>query len=389
MTKRKFVASFATAAMIATFAAPALADTTNQTGNVNQTTENNGSVASVNNAATLTGSVLMMAAGNIGLNNASGIGNLQSNMLILHGPNVTGDQDKYAGTLNINQNINRVGSVTVQGSSLVVTTGNTTTNSNSSTDTLHFAGSATQNSSSTTNTNDSSSSTLNATGNYGYAVQSSSQSGSSKVSGEDETTTASQSGGATSATSGSGGSVSGAVSGSSTATAGAGSNATSSQSSSQGSGTGFVNAAISTTSTSHHDDSSQASQSATLDETLTTTHDDSSTHSSVTTYSFAGSGGPTASIDGSVGQGATGNVGFNNAAGAFNQQTNATLISTSLANSTAAVNLNQNIHQVGDILVVNSTASMGGTAFQGAAGNVGINQAAGALNQQSNALVIH
>ena len=112
-------------------------------------------------------------------------------------------------------------------------------------------------------------------------------------------------------------------------------------------------------------------------------------NTNVLTYNFDSSGGPTASIDGSVGSGASGNIGFNNAAGAFNHQSNATLISTSLADSTAAIVLTQSVGPVANVLVANSTASLGGSAFSKASGNVGINQAAGALNQQSNALVIH
>lgn len=107
------------------------------------------------------------------------------------------------------------------------------------------------------------------------------------------------------------------------------------------------------------------------------------------TYNFDSSGGPTASIDGSVGSGASGNVAFNNAAGAFNHQSNAALISTSLADSTAVIGISQTVGPLANVLVANSTASIGGSAFSKASGNVSVNNAAGALNQQSNALIIH
>ena len=87
MTNRSFLSAIGTAALIATVITPAFADTTTQNGNVNQTTTQDGNVASINNSATLAGNVIRAASGNIGLNNASGVGNLQSNMLVLHGAN--------------------------------------------------------------------------------------------------------------------------------------------------------------------------------------------------------------------------------------------------------------------------------------------------------------
>ncbi len=385
MTNRSLFSAVGTAALLATIVTPAFADDTSQTGNVNQTTSQNGYVASINNSASLTDSVARAAAGNIGVNNASGIGNMQSNMLILHGPKVSGDQDRYSGALNINQSINRVGDVTVQGSTLKVTLGTATTDNSSNSSTNASSRSSSSQQSASNNSSSSATLNFNASGNSNYGYQNSSTKGSASESGEGDSATAI---GSSSASSTHGGS--GTASGNAKATTdGETTSASASFAAGQGSSSASlgINAAEAVSSKSSSDSSN--SSSSTTNSSQSSSENSSQEHNTVLTFAFEGSGGPSATIGGDVGRDAAGNIGVNNAAGAFNQQSNATLISTSLADSTAAVNLNQKLTNTGNVIVVNSTSSMSGNAFAGAAGNIGINQAAGAFNQQSNALVIH
>ncbi|GAC1399734.1 MAG: hypothetical protein NVSMB59_21300 [Vulcanimicrobiaceae bacterium] len=385
MTNRSFFSAVGTAALMATIVTPAFADDTTQTGTLNQTTSQNGPVASINNSARLTDNVARAASGNVGFNNASGIGNMQSNMLLLHGPKVSGDQDSYTGNLNVNQSIDRVGDVTVQGSNLKVTLGSATTDKttmNNSSDSSSMSMSKTN---SSKNSSNSSSLDVDASASFSYGYQNSKTSGSVKESGEGDSATASGSSSA-SAT----GAGSGTASGNSkVSTDGEDATASASFAAGQGSAAGKLDIDASASTKSSSSDSSSQSSMTSKSSTDNSSSMNSTEHNTVLTFAFEGSGGPSASIDGAVGQDAKGNIGVNNAAGAFNHQSNATLISTSLADSTADVTVNQTLKNTGNVIVANSSATIGGNAFQGAAGNIGVNQAAGAFNQQSNALIIH
>ncbi|GAC1493997.1 MAG: hypothetical protein NVS2B8_21830 [Vulcanimicrobiaceae bacterium] len=385
MTNRSFFSAVGTAALMATIVTPAFADDTTQTGTLNQTTSQNGAVASINNSARLTDNVARAASGNVGFNNASGIGNMQSNMLLLHGPKVSGDQDSYTGNLKVNQSIDRIGDVTVQGSSLKVTLGSATTDKttmNKSSDSSDMSMSKTN---SSKNSSNSSSLDVDASASFSYGYQNSKTSGSVKESGEGDSATASGSSSA-SAT----GAGSGTASGNSkVSTDGEDATASASFAAGQGSAAGKLDIDASASTKSSSSDSSSQSSMTSKSSTDNSSSMNSTEHNTVLTFAFEGSGGPSASIDGAVGQDAKGNIGVNNAAGAFNHQSNATLISTSLADSTADVTVNQTLKNTGNVIVANSSATIGGNAFQGAAGNIGVNQAAGAFNQQSNALIIH
>jgi len=382
---KSFFSAVGTAALLATIVTPALADDTSQTGNANQTTSQNGYVASINNSASLTDNVARAAAGNVGINNASGIGNMQSNMLLLHGPKVSGDQDSYSGVLNINQSINRVGDVTVQGSTLKVTLGKATTDKSSSSTTSASSSSSSNQKSSTSNSSSSATLDFNGSTSSNFGYQNSSTKGSVSESGEGDSATASGSSSASATHAGSG-----TASGNAKVSTD-GETATASASFAAGQGSASTSLDIDASGSVSKKSSSDSSDSSSTTKNSSTSESKSSSNerNTVLTFAFEGSGGPSASIGGAVGQDAKGNIGVNNAAGAFNHQSNATLISTSLADSTAAVNVNQKLMNTGNVIVVNSTASMSGNAFQGAAGNIGVNQAAGAFNQQSNALIIH
>ncbi|MBC5800907.1 MAG: hypothetical protein GIW94_13195 [Candidatus Eremiobacteraeota bacterium] len=90
-----------------------------------------------------------------------------------------------------------------------------------------------------------------------------------------------------------------------------------------------------------------------------------------------------------VGAGATGNIGVNVAAGAFNNQANATLISApGNMGQRASIRANQNVSGLRNILTANTNASATGNTFNGASGNLSLNVAAGVGNQQSNSLVV-
>ncbi|GAC1415929.1 MAG: hypothetical protein NVSMB5_05690 [Candidatus Velthaea sp.] len=98
-------------------------------------------------------------------------------------------------------------------------------------------------------------------------------------------------------------------------------------------------------------------------------------------------GGATATLT-DIGAHAAGNIGVNIAAGAFNNQANATLISSRLDSGSVSAVSNQSLKGLSSILTTGSTASVGGSAFTGAAGNIGVNVAAGVANQQNNMLFL-
>jgi len=99
-----------------------------------------------------------------------------------------------------------------------------------------------------------------------------------------------------------------------------------------------------------------------------------------------------ASIADDVGSGASGNLGFNVAAGDNNAQDNAASLSAADASfsfgmADAEVFVNQS--GMGNTTVnygVTNAAGLGGNAFSGASGNIGVNIASGNNNEQKNAL---
>ncbi|MBB3262322.1 hypothetical protein F4827_007112 [Paraburkholderia bannensis] len=96
--------------------------------------------------------------------------------------------------------------------------------------------------------------------------------------------------------------------------------------------------------------------------------------------------GPTAAVGADVLRGASGNVGVNLAAGALNAQTNQLVLATT---SQAEIVTQQSTHAVIRLIAGSASASLGAGALAGASGNIGINIAAGAGNAQSNALIVH
>ncbi|MEN5425711.1 adhesin [Stenotrophomonas pennii] len=100
----------------------------------------------------------------------------------------------------------------------------------------------------------------------------------------------------------------------------------------------------------------------------------------------------TASISDDVASGASGNLGFNVAAGDNNAQDNAASLSAADASfSFGMADAEVFVHQaVGGNTTLNegvtNAAGLGGNAFSGAAGNIGVNVASGNNNAQKNAL---
>lgn len=100
----------------------------------------------------------------------------------------------------------------------------------------------------------------------------------------------------------------------------------------------------------------------------------------------------TATIADDVGSNASGNLGFNVAAGDNNTQDNAAALSAADASfsfgmADAEVFVNQSgISNVTENAGVTNAAGLGGNAFAGAAGNIGVNITSGNNNQQKNAL---
>ena len=99
-----------------------------------------------------------------------------------------------------------------------------------------------------------------------------------------------------------------------------------------------------------------------------------------------------ASIADDVGSNASGNLGFNVAAGDNNAQDNAAALSAADASfsfgmADAEVFVNQSsMGNLTENTGVTNAASLGGNAFAGAAGNIGVNITSGNNNQQKNAL---
>ena len=100
----------------------------------------------------------------------------------------------------------------------------------------------------------------------------------------------------------------------------------------------------------------------------------------------------TASISDDVASGASGNLGFNVAAGDNNAQDNAASLSAADASfSFGMADAEVSVHQaVGGNTTLNegvtNAAGLGGNAFSGASGNIGVNVASGNNNAQKNAL---
>ncbi|MDD2749660.1 hypothetical protein [Acidithiobacillus sp.] len=98
-------------------------------------------------------------------------------------------------------------------------------------------------------------------------------------------------------------------------------------------------------------------------------------------------------------QGAAGNIGVNMASGSFNQQQNSTSIASAAKKAgmvDSATNTSQNMGSEANLSTLNYGHMVGGSNETGvygnvlsnAAGNIGLNQAAGISNQQSNSLAI-
>lgn len=106
--------------------------------------------------------------------------------------------------------------------------------------------------------------------------------------------------------------------------------------------------------------------------------------------SVAAQGSAQTIIDGNAGSDAQGVLGVNMAAGDSNLQSNATSISISGANGRASAQ--SNVVQAiaaGSFTVPDvARAKIDGNAFSNAAGAMGINQAAGAVNAQANSVAI-
>lgn len=106
-----------------------------------------------------------------------------------------------------------------------------------------------------------------------------------------------------------------------------------------------------------------------------------------------------ASIGGSALQNAGGEIGVNVAAGLNNQQANATVVNRSwvpnwdssfaLVDQDAWMNDQPMVYEAGTLKTsANNSASLSGSALQGASGEISANVAAGRLNQQANAVAV-
>jgi hypothetical protein len=98
-----------------------------------------------------------------------------------------------------------------------------------------------------------------------------------------------------------------------------------------------------------------------------------------------------ARIDDHAFAGASGNIGVNQAAGNGNDQLNqlaaATAANVDYAVATSSLDQELSGNFVGNTLTANNS-SLDGSAFSGASGNLGVNQAAGTGNMQSNSLAL-
>jgi hypothetical protein len=102
---------------------------------------------------------------------------------------------------------------------------------------------------------------------------------------------------------------------------------------------------------------------------------------------YDASGGNNAYTQGNAFQHASGNIGLNVAAGSLNQQSNSAVVMDSNLSTVSST-----INQSSTVDVLNAgggnSASSTGNAFQHASGNIGANVASGVGNQQANVLVV-
>jgi len=109
-----------------------------------------------------------------------------------------------------------------------------------------------------------------------------------------------------------------------------------------------------------------------------------STRQSVTSDAVF-SGAAVATLGADALRNAHGNFGVNVAAGALNEQSNQLVLASA---SNVMVNTRQDIRNAATVNAA-TNASLGERALMGASGNIGVNVAAGVTNVQSNALAIH
>lgn len=102
-------------------------------------------------------------------------------------------------------------------------------------------------------------------------------------------------------------------------------------------------------------------------------------------------GASSAYVNGNVGQHVSGDVGVNVAAGALNQQANATAVRDACDTckpGDATANSDQSTNKFIGVTLGHMSAYASGNAFAGASGNIGVNITNGVGNQQSNQLVL-
>ena len=96
-------------------------------------------------------------------------------------------------------------------------------------------------------------------------------------------------------------------------------------------------------------------------------------------------GAPTATLGADALRNAHGSFGVNVAAGALNVQSNQLVLASA---SHVSVDTRQTIRNAASVTGA-MNASLGDRALMGASGNIGVNVAAGVANAQANALMIH
>lgn len=84
-------------------------------------------------------------------------------------------------------------------------------------------------------------------------------------------------------------------------------------------------------------------------------------------------------------RGASGNIGVNVSAGALNAQSNQIILITT---PQASINSQQNVHAVAQV-TGSTSAKLGAGSLAAVSGNVGVNIASGVGNAQFNGLIIH
>lgn len=94
-----------------------------------------------------------------------------------------------------------------------------------------------------------------------------------------------------------------------------------------------------------------------------------------------------AHVAGNAFESASGIISVNSTSGAFNQQANVTLLTS---NALGAITPSLNQYGIANTFTSNATlnSSIGGNAFSGASGQIGVNVSAGAGNLQANQLII-